>query len=75
MILEDILGIELNLHPHLHIEEINDMVEREEAVSLGLQALERGRISVDDFFDIVELAGLDMDEYINTVGDNLIWVP
>jgi hypothetical protein len=75
MILRDILGIELNLHPHLHVEEINDMVEREEAVSLGLQALERGRISVDDFFDIVELAGLDMDEYIDTVGDNLIWVP
>ena len=75
MILEDVLGIELNLHPHLHVEEINDMVEREEAVSLGLRALDRGQITIEDYFDIVELAGIDMDEYINTVGDNLIWIP
>ncbi|MBK1989049.1 hypothetical protein A0J48_016130 [Sphaerospermopsis aphanizomenoides BCCUSP55] len=48
-----------------------DLVERLEAANLAQQRLLEGFISLEDYFDILELCGVDMDQYLGVVEQNV----
>ncbi|HLO88876.1 MAG TPA: hypothetical protein VK203_28265 [Nostocaceae cyanobacterium] len=71
MIITDILGVEIPLHPEMCQDEINTRIEQEEAAYLGKIAFLKGKITLEEYLDILEMCEVDMDDYLLNLEGNL----
>lgn len=62
--LSEILGVEIPLFPQMSLDEIEIRIEQEECAYLGKIAFLNNQISLEDYFDILELCEVGMDEYL-----------
>jgi hypothetical protein len=69
--LEDIIGVEIPLYPQITEDEIALRIEQEEAAYLGRKAFLKGQISPDEYFDILEMCEVNMDDFLINLEGNL----
>lgn len=69
--LNSVLETEIYLPHSVCIDEANYLVEQHETALLALDAFIKGQIDFEDYADILELCGMDMDEYLLGVEENL----
>jgi len=74
MLLGQIIGVEIPLFPELEDDEISRRIEQEEAATLAMDCFLKGKISVSDYLDILELCEVEMDAYCQNLESNLIIV-
>lgn len=70
--LQNLIGVEIPLFPELEGSEIEKRIEQEEAASLAMDCFIHGKISLEDYLDILELCEVDMDAYSENINSNLI---
>jgi hypothetical protein len=70
--IQNLIGVEIPLFSELEDSEIEKRIEQEEAASLGMDCFIQGKISFEDYLDILELCEVDMDAYSENVNSNLI---
>lgn len=71
--IEDLLTVEIYLGTPTQ-DEIEYLVKAEEACRLALDKFLAQQISLQDYFDILQLAGVNIDDYLLTLENNLIAV-
>lgn len=54
----------------LHSDEINFLLKAEETATLALERFLAQEITLQDYADILDVCGIDIDEYLQTVDDN-----
>jgi hypothetical protein len=68
------LSFMIDLEPDLNESDLADLLQREDICSQALQSFLAFKITFDDFIDIVESQGIDIDEYLNNSGYNIgLW--
>ena len=67
----DLIGVEIQLHSCMPSDEIQLRIEQEEAACLGKIAFINGRITIDDYIDILEMCEVDIDDYFIAVEQNI----
>ncbi len=72
--LGEIIGIEIPLFPQITDEEIKLRIEQEEAAYLGKIAFIKGKISLEEYLDILEMCEVDIDDFLLTLENNLVIV-
>lgn len=68
--LDDLLGVEI-ITQCPSKEELEHLIKQEEGARLALDAFLSRRISLEDYCDILELCGVNMDEYIINLQSNI----
>lgn len=68
--LENLLSVEIITHKPSQAE-IDYLIAQEEAARLGLDAFLAQKITFEEYLEVLELAGLDMDEYLLNIENNL----
>jgi hypothetical protein len=63
----DLIKCEILLVPNTSQEEINDLIKREEITYLANTRLANGEISFQDYLDCLEVAGVNIDEYLPVI--------
>jgi hypothetical protein len=66
----DLVKCEILIVPHTSEEEISDLIKREEISYLAHMRLAQGEISFQDYLDCLEVAGVNIDEYLQTINTN-----
>lgn len=69
--ISELIGVEIPLYPHLSEDEIALRLEQEEAAYLGKMAFLRGQITLEEYFDILEMCEVDMDSFLVNLENNL----
>ena len=69
--IEKLLGIEISLAPNMEPDEIEQLVEAEEACYLARQCFIQGKISLEDLMDIYEMTGVSIDDFLKISEENL----
>lgn len=67
----DLIGVEIQLHPYMSSDEIQLRIEQEEAAYLGKIAFINGRITIDEYIDILEMCEVDIDDFFIAVEQNI----
>lgn len=70
--IEQLIGVEIPLFPELEDDEIAKRIEQEEAANLAMNCFLNGKISFQDYLDILELCEVEMDSYCDNLDSNLI---
>ncbi|YAF95174.1 MAG: hypothetical protein AB3A66_21760 [Nodularia sp. CChRGM 3473] len=60
----DLIKCEIILVPQASTEEIDTLIKREEITYLANLRLANGEISFQDYLDCLEIAAVDIDEYL-----------
>ncbi|MBD2360052.1 hypothetical protein H6G36_02360 [Anabaena minutissima FACHB-250] len=68
--ISDLIKCEILIVPQTSEEEISDLIKREEISYLANLRLAKGEISFQDYLDCLELAGVNIDEYLPIVDTN-----
>lgn len=68
------LETEISLPHSICIDEASYLSQQHETAQLALDAFIKGKIDFEDYADILELCGIDMDEYLLGVEENLILI-
>jgi hypothetical protein len=68
--ISDLIKCEILIVPQATNEEISDLIKREEISYLANLRLVNGEISFQDYLDCLEVAGVCIDEYLQTVNTN-----
>ncbi len=66
----DLIKCEILIVPHTSDEEISNLIKREEITYLANQKFAIGEISFQDYLDCLEVAGVNIDEYLPIVNTN-----
>ena len=70
MILAELVRCEILLVGNLSSDEISDLIKREEITSLANSRFASGEISFQDYLDCLEVAQVDIDDFLITANDN-----
>jgi hypothetical protein len=68
--INDLIRCEILIVPQTSDEEISDLIKREEITYLANSRLANGEISFQDYLDCLEVAGVNIDEYLPLVDTN-----
>lgn len=68
--LENLLGVEIITH-NPSPQEIDVLVKQEEAAKLGLDKFLAQKITFEEYLEVLELAGLNIDDYLLNLENNL----
>ena len=68
--INDLIKCEILITPQISDEEISDLIKREEITYLANLRLANGEISFQDYLDCIEVAGVNIDEYLPIVNTN-----
>ncbi|AFZ56911.1 hypothetical protein H6G54_12090 [Anabaena cylindrica FACHB-243] len=68
--IEQILETQIIICHSLSEDEIQDLIMREEISSLATQRFIKGEISFRDFLEFMEIAGINIDDYLQLANDN-----
>lgn len=66
----DLIKCEILLVPTASEDEISDLIKREEICYLARTKLVNNQISFQDYLDCLEVAGVNIDEYLPIVNTN-----
>lgn len=69
--LNQLLGVEIPLYSEISEDEIQLRCDQEEAAYLGKMDYLKGQITLEDYFDILELCEVDMDGFLLNLEENL----
>ncbi|MTJ56021.1 hypothetical protein FJR38_26910 [Anabaena sp. UHCC 0253] len=70
MISDDVLGIHIITTSNLSDDEISDLIRREELANLAKDSFLKSKISFQDFLDCLELAQVNIDDFLICANDN-----
>lgn len=68
--ISDLIKCEILLVPTASEDEISDLIKREEICYLARTKLVNNQISFQDYLDCLEVAGVNIDEYLPIVNTN-----
>jgi hypothetical protein len=68
--LEKIIGTEIVVAHRLTKDEADDLVAKEEVASLATKQFIAGEISLSDFLECMELAGVEVDNFLVVADQN-----
>jgi hypothetical protein len=68
--ISDLIKCEIIIASQISDEEISDLIKREEITSLANSRFASGEISFQDYLDCLEVAGVNIDEYLPIVNAN-----
>jgi hypothetical protein len=68
----DLIKCEIVIVPQVSASEISDLIKREEITSLANLRLAKGEISFQDYLDCLEIAAVDIDEYLQITDTNCL---
>jgi hypothetical protein len=69
-VLEKIIGTEIVVAHRLTKDEADDLVAKEEVASLATKQFIAGEISLSDFLECMELAGVEVDNFLVVADQN-----
>lgn len=72
--LQDILNLQIITTPGMSFDECDHLIKQLECANLAKIAFIAGNISLADYCDILELCGVNVDEYILQIEQNLTTV-
>ena len=70
MNIDDVIGVHIITVPNMSDDEINDLIKREEVVSLAKEKFTKGEITFQDFLDCLEVAEVNIDEFLGIANSN-----
>lgn len=70
--IEKILQTEIIVIQGISPEEIDDLIKKHEACHDAKISLIKGNISWDDYIDLIGLAGIDIDEFLDEANNDAI---
>lgn len=70
--LEDILGSQLVISPDYNRSDIERLIEQLDNCNKACQLLIKGEISIEDYLDVLEFNGHDIDDYFAVTDSNLL---
>lgn len=72
--LEDLLDSQLIISPDYNQSDIEQLIQRLDNCHQATQMLIQGKISIEDYLDILEFNGHDIDNYFAVTDANLLLV-
>ncbi|PHJ62792.1 hypothetical protein VF14_26875 [Nostoc linckia z18] len=69
--INEILGLQIITTPGMSLEECSYLIKQLECANLAKIQFAQGKLSLEDFCDILELCGVNVDEYLLQVEANL----
>lgn len=72
--LEDLLGSQLIISPDYNRSDIEQLIQQLDNCQQAAKELIKGHLSVEDYLDILEFNGHDMDAYFAVTDSNLLLI-
>lgn len=69
---DDVMGIDIIPITGISPEEINDLIKRHDICMEAKNQFLAQKISWQDYLDLIECAGVNMQEYLSTADDNAL---
>lgn len=69
--LDQILNLQIVTTSKMSLDEANHLIKQLECADLAKTAFIKGKLSLEDYFDILKLCGVNVDEYLSIIGANL----
>lgn len=66
------LDFEISIVGKISDQEIQDLINRHEICSLAKEKLVKGQILWEEYLDLIETAGIDIDQFLNEANDDAI---
>jgi hypothetical protein len=69
--INEVLNLQIITTPGMTIEESEHLIKQLECAELAKTAFIRGELSLEDYCDILQLCGVNVDEYLFQIESNL----